>query len=165
MKQVRRGLPPRSGPENSRRLTTCSSACSLSSLSLNSHRGGSYTSASHVPPVMREWLSSGAVRRHLRRNHACYRGYQCTRKTVSAPKANMICDRFIGSVRRECLDHILILRRCNLPRLGREYVDYFTHACPRPGEADGRGEPQTLQPIMAIPILGGLHHHDCRHAA
>jgi hypothetical protein len=48
--------------------------------------------------------------------------------TGRAPKANAICERFIGSVRKECLDHILILNRRHLHRMIGEYVDYFNHA-------------------------------------
>jgi putative transposase len=47
-----------------------------------------------------------------------------------APKANAICERFLGSVRRECLDHILVLGEGHLHRVIREYVEYFNHARP-----------------------------------
>jgi putative transposase len=45
-----------------------------------------------------------------------------------APKANAVCERFIGSVRRECLDHIIILSERHLRRVMGEYVDYFEEA-------------------------------------
>jgi hypothetical protein len=50
-----------------------------------------------------------------------------------APKANAICERFLGSVRRECLDHILVLGELHLYRVIREYVDYFNRARPHQG--------------------------------
>jgi putative transposase len=50
---------------------------------------------------------------------------------VEAPQANSICERFIGSVRRECLDHILILSERHLHRVIGEYVAYFNHARPQ----------------------------------
>lgn len=43
------------------------------------------------------------------------------RTQYRAPKANAICERFRGSVRQECLDHILILNRRHLHRLMKEY--------------------------------------------
>jgi putative transposase len=42
-----------------------------------------------------------------------------------APKANATCERFIGSVRRECLDHILILSENHVRRVIREYCAFF----------------------------------------
>lgn len=94
------------------------------------------------------------------------------RTPVRAPKANAICERFIGSVRRECLDHVLILSEHHLRRLIREYVDYFNHVRPHQGidripdplNANRIDAAQTDQPVNAVPVLGGLH-HDYRRAA
>ncbi len=93
------------------------------------------------------------------------------RTPIRAPKANAICERFIGSVRRECLDHILILSDRQLYRLVREYVDYFNHARPHQGIASQIPQPCAADqdnsqegPIIALPVLGGLH-HDYRRAA
>jgi putative transposase len=91
---------------------------------------------------------------------------------VRAPKANAICERFIGSVRRECLDHVIILSERHLRRLVHEYVDYFNHVRPHQGigripdplNADGSDESQLHHPVIAVPVLGGLH-HDYRRAA
>jgi putative transposase len=91
---------------------------------------------------------------------------------VRAPKANAICERFIGSVRRECLDHVIILSERHLQRLVRDYVDYFNHVRPHQGigripdplNADQIDESQTNHPVIAVPVLGGLH-HDYRRAA
>jgi transposase InsO family protein len=52
---------------------------------------------------------------------------------VYAPKANAICERFISSVRRECLDHILILSEHHAQRVIREYCDFFNRARPHQG--------------------------------
>jgi putative transposase len=91
---------------------------------------------------------------------------------VRAPKANAICERFIGSVRRECLDHVIILGERHLRRLVREYVDYFNHARPHQGidripdppDADRTDVSPTDQHVIAVPVLGGLH-HDYRRVA
>jgi putative transposase len=91
---------------------------------------------------------------------------------VRAPKANAICERFIGSVRRECLDHVIILSERHLRRLVREYADYFNHVRPHQGidripdppDTDRNDASQTDQRVIAVPVLGGLH-HDYRRAA
>jgi len=46
---------------------------------------------------------------------------------------NALCERFLGSVRRECLDQILILGEGHLQRVLREYVHYFNNARPHQG--------------------------------
>ena len=96
---------------------------------------------------------------------------------VSIPPRSLnltpICERFLGSVRRECLDHILILGEDHLRRVLEEYVNsYFNIARPHQGLAQqipgtvGRSPAETIVggEIVAMPILGGLH-HDYRRAA
>ena len=95
------------------------------------------------------------------------------RTPVRAPKANAICERFIGSVRRECLDHMLILNERHLHRIVGEYVDYFNHARPHQGigqripdprEDDKSRVGESGDRIVGHPVLGGLH-HDYRRVA
>ena len=50
-----------------------------------------------------------------------------------APKANAICERFLGSVRRVCLDHTLVVGEQQLYRVIREYVANFNRARPHRG--------------------------------
>jgi len=50
--------------------------------------------------------------------------------TIQAPKANAIVERYIGNVRRECLDHIMIFGERQLYRVIQAYVDYFNRARP-----------------------------------
>src|SRR5690242_3673828 len=50
-----------------------------------------------------------------------------------APRANAICERFLGSVRRECLDHLLILHERQLQRVLNAYIHYFNQARPHQG--------------------------------
>jgi len=87
------------------------------------------------------------------------------RAPVRAPRANAACEVFLGSVRRECLDHLLILHAGQLRRALREYCAYFNAARPHQGLGQalpGAPGPTPLThsaaPIMSIPILGGLHH-------
>ena len=83
---------------------------------------------------------------------------------------NPICERFLGSVRRECLDHTLILGEDHLRRVLTEYVRYYQDARPHRGLAQhtpgqvARGEhvrdelPTPPAEVISIPHLGGLHH-------
>jgi putative transposase len=60
-------------------------------------------------------------------------GIKILKTPYHAPRANAICERFLGSVRRECLDHLLILHEKQLQRVLNAYVAYFNQA--RPQEA------------------------------
>jgi transposase InsO family protein len=81
-----------------------------------------------------------------------------------APRANAVCERFLGSVRRECLDHLLILGERHLACVLREYVAYFNRARPHQGLGQALPESPIQEtrrregPICAVPVLGGLHH-------
>jgi putative transposase len=59
-----------------------------------------------------------------------------------APRANAICERFLLSVRRECLDHLLILHEKQLHRVLNAYMHYFNRARPQEAHqaADSRAE-------------------------
>ena len=49
---------------------------------------------------------------------------------VQAPKANAIAERVVGTLRRECLDHLIIVNERHLRSLLREYVVYYNHVRP-----------------------------------
>ena len=59
--------------------------------------------------------------------------HRVLRTPIRAPRANATAERFLGSVRRECLDHLLVLGEAHLRRALREYVAYFNHARPHQG--------------------------------
>ena len=76
---------------------------------------------------------------------------------------NATCERFLGSLRRECLDHLLILGERHLRRVVQEYVRYFNQLRPHQGLGQQRPAPTgpagaTRGPVQAVPVLGGLHH-------
>jgi putative transposase len=83
-----------------------------------------------------------------------------------APRANAICERFLGSIRRECLDHVLVLHELHLHRVLCAYVEYFNRARPHQGiqQQVPQGEDACLPSdqrgtrIISVPILGGLQH-------
>ena len=91
-------------------------------------------------------------------------GIKVLRTPLRAPRANAVCERFLGSVRRECLDHLLVLGEAHLRRILREYVAYFNRDRPHQGLAQATPEPASgatgnrAGPVRAVPVLGGLHH-------
>jgi putative transposase len=94
------------------------------------------------------------------------------RTPYHAPRANAVCERFMRSVRQECLDHMLIFREKQLQRVLNRYVAFFNQARPHQGIQQQLPEPKRLSfssscaadKVMAVPILGGLH-HDYQRAA
>jgi transposase InsO family protein len=82
-----------------------------------------------------------------------------------SPWQNGHVERLIGSIRRECLDHIVVFGEAHLRRILRAYGDYYNNS--RTHLALAKDVP-LLRPIQrfgefaARPILGGLHHQYCR---
>jgi putative transposase len=89
-----------------------------------------------------------------------------------APRANAICERFLRSVRQECLDHLFIFHEKQLQRVLNVYVAYFNRARPHQGIMqqlpEAHGGP--LLPdhdggkVVSFSVLGGLH-NDYRRVA
>ena len=80
-----------------------------------------------------------------------------------APQANAIAERVVGTLRRECLDHVIVLNERHLRRLLREYVAFDNAA--RPHQALDQSPPggdrehsATGTRTVGEPVLGGLHH-------
>lgn len=97
-------------------------------------------------------------------------GIQQLLSAYRCPWQNGYVERAIGTIRRECLDHVIIFNARHLKAVLDEYVAYYnesrTHLgiekdCPvsRPIEDSRAG------PITALPVLGGLHHRYTRRAA
>jgi len=99
-------------------------------------------------------------------------GIDVLRTPIKAPRANAICERLLGSVRRECLDHVLIVNEAHLRRVLTAYVRFFNRSRPHQGirqrvpEAahESGSSMRTTGIVIAFPVLGGLH-HDYRRAA
>jgi transposase InsO family protein len=93
-------------------------------------------------------------------------------EVVSAPRSpwhNPYVERLIGSIRRECLDHVIVLNEAHLKRILAAYFDYYHNSrahlsldrnspVPREVEPPKRGQ------VRAIPHVGGLHHRYTRAA-
>ena len=97
-------------------------------------------------------------------------GIEDVRTAARSPWQNAYVERFIGSVRRECLDHVIVVSATGLRRLMFLYCRYYersrTHLSldkdapiPRPIAPPNEGR------VVAIPQVGGLHHRYERRAA
>jgi len=80
-----------------------------------------------------------------------------------APWQNPFAERVIGSIRRECLDHVIVINERPFRRLLRGYLAYYNATRPHQSldnDSPHRREVQTPAGgrIVAIPQLGGLHH-------
>jgi transposase InsO family protein len=60
-------------------------------------------------------------------------GIRVLKTAIEAPLMNATCERFIGSARRECLDHVIILSEAHLKAVLVEYVAYFNASRPHRG--------------------------------
>jgi transposase InsO family protein len=87
-----------------------------------------------------------------------------------SPWQNPYCERVIGSIRRDCLDHVIVLGEAHLHRILTDYFQYYHNSrphlsldrnspIPRCVESPSQGE------VIAVPQVGGLHHRYTRRAA
>ena len=96
-------------------------------------------------------------------------GIATVRTAPRSPWQNAYVERFIGSVRRECLDHVVVLTADGLRTILNSYVAYYTNA--RTHLSLGKDSPETrpVSPpvgrVVAVPQVGGLHHRYERRAA
>jgi len=85
---------------------------------------------------------------------------------LSAPRSpwqNAYVERLIGSIRRECLDHVLIVSDRGLRRILKSYFEYYEKSRTHLGLANDAPIPRPVQPpamgkVIAFPEVGGLHH-------
>ncbi|MGY3610400.1 MULTISPECIES: integrase core domain-containing protein [unclassified Bradyrhizobium] len=83
----------------------------------------------------------------------------------ASPWQNGFAERLIGSIRRECLDHVIVLGEAHLRRVLQSYADYYNNV--RTHRSLDKDAPisrpvQRTGAISSRPILGGLHHHYAR---
>ena len=91
----------------------------------------------------------------------------------TAPKSpwqNPYCERMIGSIRRDCLDHVIVLNERHLYHILSDYFAYYHQARPhlsldRNSPVPRRVEPPSEGQVVAIPQVGRLHHRYTRRAA
>ena len=130
-----------------------------------------------VAQQLREATPYGQAPKYLIRDHdskfgSCFARVATTsaikvlKMPVHAPRANAVCERFLRSVRQECLDHVLILHERQLQRVLNAYMMYFNQARPHQGigqqiPVQRRSVPSSQDAgnqVIARPVVGGLHH-------
>ena len=133
-----------------------------------------------VTQQLREATPFGRHPKHLIRDNdskfgpaftalAAATGIDEVRTAYRAPKENACCERLLGSVRSECLDHLFILNEAHLLRVLQEYLAYYNTARPHQGlhqripESSASSDSST-DAVYATPVLGGLHHTYARTA-
>src|SRR6266478_394048 len=82
-----------------------------------------------------------------------------------SPWQNGYCERLIGSIRRDCLDHVVVFGEQHLRHLLRSYQKYYNEARTHLSLHKDAPIPRTVQSVgqtLAVPILGGLHHQYIR---
>jgi transposase InsO family protein len=84
----------------------------------------------------------------------------------ASPWQNGFAERLIGSIRRECVDHIIILGEMHLRRILKSYADYYN--CVRTLNWSLNKDAPVTRPVQRTgsirshAIIGGLHHHYAR---
>src|SRR4026209_1074944 len=95
---------------------------------------------------------------------------QAVRPAPRSPWQNAYVERVIGSIRRECLDHVIVTNAAGLHRVLRDYVAYYLRSRTHLALGQDTLSPRPVTPpsagrIVALPEVGGLHHHYNRIAA
>jgi putative transposase len=94
-------------------------------------------------------------------------GIRQVRTPFRSPRTNAVAERWVRSVRSECLDHLIVFNEANLRRVLSAYVTYYNHWRPHRSLCQrapyDSGVPhfrsrETGGKIVAEPVLGGLHH-------
>jgi hypothetical protein len=91
-------------------------------------------------------------------------GIEPKRTAYWSPWQNGTAERWIGTVRRELLDHVIVIDESHLRRLVREYVEYYnaervhTRLRDSPSGRPVEHRPSPLAKVVGLPRLGGLHH-------
>src|SRR5882724_4733730 len=83
----------------------------------------------------------------------------------ASPWQNGFAERLIGSIRRECVDHMIVLGEAHLRRILKSYADYYNGVRTHRSLSKDAPVSRPLQLtgiIRSQPILGGLHHHYVR---
>ena len=87
-----------------------------------------------------------------------------------SPWQNPYCVRWIGTARRDCLDHVIVWNKAQVRRTLHEFLSYYHADRTRQGLANDCPESRPVEPrslgrVVELPRVGGLHHRNTRLAA
>ena len=130
---------------------------------------------------LREAFPWDSAPRYLLRDRDCIFGFDFTeqvkamgiQQVLSAPRApwqRAYVERVIGTIRRECLDHMIVINESSLYRHLQGFLVYYHQSRTHLGLQKDTPEPRPVQPpnagrVISIPQAGGLHHRYERRAA
>lgn len=97
-------------------------------------------------------------------------GIREVRTALHSPWQNAYVERLVGTIRRELLDHVIVLGRRHLMRLLTDYFVYYHEARTHQSLDENSPTPRDIEPpqrgsVVAVPYVGGLHHRYVRHVA
>ena len=125
-----------------------------------------------IPAQTRAVLANPPPSLYPARSHHEAMGVRVFRTPVRAPKANSVCERFGGTLRRECLDFVIPCNERHLKLILKSWVTHFNHGrphmslgpgipapvCPSPPHSTDRHRIPAGHVNRNKPVLGGLHH-------
>ena len=90
--------------------------------------------------------------------------------SYKSPWQNPYVERLIGSIRRECLDHVIVLGESHLRRILQQYIEYYQQNRTHLGLGGECSVPRVVEPpsvgtLRKRPMIGRLHHRYYREAA
>jgi transposase InsO family protein len=92
-------------------------------------------------------------------------GIEPKHTSFQSPWQNGVAGRFVGSCRRDLLDHVIVLNKQHLKRLMTDHIRYYhddrTHLALAKGTPSGRraeNKPGAARRVVSMPRIGGLHH-------
>ncbi len=113
----------------------------------------------------RDAIFSAYVQRRI-----LHRGIEEVLTAPQSPWQNPFVERLIGSIRRDCLDHVIVFNERHLKRLLSRYFEYYHHWRTHLSLSMDSPESRPVQlpaqgAVIEYPEIGGLHHHYERRAA
>ena len=138
-------------------------------------------SAAWTAQQLNEAFPYASPPRYLLRDRDCIYGLEFRRRAgglgiqekLIAPRSpwqNPLVERVIGSIRRECLDHMIVLNEDHLRRRLTDYLSYYHRHRPHRSLQQDCPEPRAVEPpdqgnIIELPLVSGLHHRYARRVA
>jgi transposase InsO family protein len=86
-------------------------------------------------------------------------GAKILKTPFRTPNANAFAERFVRTVRSECLDHLLVVNEAHLERVLRSYARHYNGHRPHQGIAEEIPAPEETAPLAVVPTIDNRHQH------